>query len=275
MGRSASRAWIVTDVQMEPHFLRFFADTRSEMAVPLIHQEKILGVLGVESPLPHAYNSEHLDLLSTVAGNLALALKNAELYSAAKLHSETLKSMVEQRTRELENQKRFMECIVDSLPIGLYVVDKNYSVGTWNRKRETGILGISRERVIGQSIFSIFSSMSTDRLQREFDHVFTTGQTFETQTVSWSSGEKRYYHLRKIPMSIDGREISHVITLGEDITDRRRMEESLATNEKLASIGRLAAGIAHEINNPLAAIAGCVEGLISRFKERDLSTPKP
>ena len=265
---------IVTDVQMEPHFLRFFADTRSEMAVPLIHQEKILGVLGVESPLPHAYNSEHLDLLSTVAGNLALALKNAELYSAAKLHTETLKSMVEQRTRELENQKRFMECIVDSLPIGLYVVDKNYSVGTWNRKRETGILGISRERVIGQSIFSIFSSMSTDRLQREFDHVFTTGQTFETQTISWSSGEKRYYHLRKIPMSIDGREISHVITLGEDITDRRRMEESLATNEKLASIGRLAAGIAHEINNPLAAIAGCVEGLISRFKGRDLSNAK-
>jgi DNA-binding response OmpR family regulator len=80
---------IVTDVQMEPHYHRFFADTQSEMAVPLVHQEKILGVLGVESPLPHAYNSEHLDLLSTVAGNLALALKNAELYSTAKLHSKT------------------------------------------------------------------------------------------------------------------------------------------------------------------------------------------
>jgi signal transduction histidine kinase len=113
--------------------------------------------------------------------------------------------------------------------------------------------------------------MSSDRLKTEFDHVFATGQSFETQTASWSSGEKRYYHLRKIPMSMEGRAVSHVITLGEDITDRRRLEESVHTNEKLASIGKLAAGIAHEINNPLAAIAGCVEGLISRSQDQALA----
>jgi len=261
---------IVPDVQMEPQYHRFFSDTRSEMAVPLIHQRKVLGVLNVESPLPHAYTSDHLEVLTMVAGNLALALKNAELYSTAKLHSENLQSMVEQRTRELESQKRFMESIVDALPLGLYVVDRNYSVTTWNRKRETGILGISRDRVIGENVLSVFSSMSSDRLKTEFDHVFATGQPFETQTASWSSGEKRYYHLRKIPMSIDGGAVSHVITLGEDITDRRHLEESVHTNEKLASIGKLAAGIAHEINNPLAAIAGCVEGLISRAQDPTL-----
>ena len=71
-------------------------------------------------------------------------------------------------------------------------------------------------------------------------------------------------------MSLQGNLITHVITLGEDISDRKRMEESLLTNEKLASIGKLSAGIAHEINNPLAAIAGCVEGLISRSSDAEL-----
>ena len=70
---------IVPDVQMEPQFERFFPDTCSEMAVPLIHQKKVLGVLNVESHLPHAYNSHHLDVLMMVAGNRALALTNAEL----------------------------------------------------------------------------------------------------------------------------------------------------------------------------------------------------
>ncbi|PYV40228.1 MAG: hypothetical protein DMG06_20880 [Acidobacteria bacterium] len=261
---------IVPDVDKETRFSPYFPDTKSEMAVPLVHQDRIVGGLTVESHLPRAYTTDDLNLLSTVAGNLALAVRNAELYSALKLNSESLKSMVEQRTQELQNQKRFMECIIDSLPIGIYVIDTNYSVVTWNKKRETGILGISRDCVIGRNIFSVFSKMGRERLKSEFDQVFSTGSPFETETVSWSSGEKRHYHLRKIPMSLQGNLITHVITLGEDISDRKRMEESLLTNEKLASIGKLSAGIAHEINNPLAAIAGCVEGLISRSSDAEL-----
>jgi len=119
-------------------------------------------------------------------------------------------------------------------------------------------------------VFSVFRNMAQEKLKDEFDRVFKNGSTFEEETVSFSSGEKRYYHLRKIPMSVDGRAITHVITLGEDISDRKRLEESLLTTEKLASIGKLAAGIAHEINNPLAAISGCVEGLISRSSDPSL-----
>ncbi len=69
---------------------------------------------------------------------------------------------------------------------------------------------------------------------------------------------------------VEGEDVTHVITLAEDISERKKLEESLATNEKLASIGKLAAGIAHEINNPLAAISGCVEGLLLRSKDTTL-----
>jgi two-component system, NtrC family, sensor kinase len=268
---TSRRAIIVPHVRPEEKPNCCFHDSQSEMAVPLIHQDQLVGVAAVESPLPNAYTADDLNLLCTVAGSLALALKNAELYSEAKLNSDNLKLMVEQRTHELGNQKKFMECIIDSLPTGIYVIDADFNVVTWNKKRETGILGISRDQVIGRDIFSVFSKMDQQRLKTEFDQVFTTGRVFETETVSWLSGEKRYYHLRKLPMSLEGDRVTHVITLGEDISDRKRMEESLLTNEKLASIGRLAAGIAHEINNPLAAIAGCVEGLLSRATHKELA----
>jgi two-component system NtrC family sensor kinase len=262
---------IIDDVSTDPAFPLNFPDSRSAMVVPLVHQETMIGVLMVESHRPRAYNEDDLNLLSTVAGNLTLALKNAELYSAAQLYSQNLRSEVNLRTLELQTQKKFMENIIDALPIGIYVVDDQYHVVTWNKKRETGILGISRDRVIGKNIFSVFSSMAPEKLKDEFDKVFSTGSTFETEAISFTSGEKRYYHLRKIPMSVDGSAITHVITLGEDITDRKRLEESLFTNEKLVSIGKLAAGIAHEINNPLAAISGCVEGLLSRSAEETLT----
>lgn len=263
---------ILSDLSSAPNYTPFFPDSKAAMAVPLVHQNSLIGALMVESNQLRAYTTDDLNLLSTVAGNLALALKNAELYSASKRFSQDLQSEVRQRTLELEKQKKYMENIIDALPIGLYVIDDKYSIITWNRKRETGILGISRDHVIGKDIFSVFSRMTEARLKEEYDQVLTTGIPFETETISWSSGEKRYYHLRKIPMSVDGDAISHVITLGEDITERKRLEESLLTNEKLASIGKLAAGIAHEINNPLAAISGCVEGLISRSEDEELRT---
>lgn len=263
---------VVADMTIDSRAFRFFPGTQSQMVVPLISQERVEGVILVESNRANAYGRDDLNLLSAVAGNLALALRNAELYRASQLHSENLQSLVEQRTQEIEKQKKFLECVVDSLPQGIYVIDRNFSVVTWNKKRETGILGIPRDQVIGKNLFSVFPAMVQDSLKAEFDKVLSTGQPYEAETVSWVSGEKRFYHIRKIPMSVEAGDINYVITLAEDISERKRLEESLFTNGKLASLGRLAAGIAHELNNPMAAMAGCVEGLISRAKDDTLST---
>ncbi len=265
------KAVISTEADADKMAFRFFPESRSQMLVPLISHDWMEGILVVESNLPDSYSNDDLNLLSTVAGNLALALKNAELFRRTQLHSENLQQLVSQRTREIEKQKKLMECIIDSLPLGLYVIDQDFNVVAWNRKRETGILGIPREQVVGRNLFSVFPSMIEDKLKSEFERVLAVGEPFETETVSYVSGEKQYYHIRKIPMEMEAGHASHVITLAEDISDRKRLEESVHTNGKLASLGRLSAGIAHELNNPMAAIAGCVEGLISRAQAPELS----
>src|SRR3989337_3538424 len=75
-------------------------------------------------------------------------------------------------------------------------------------------------------------------------------------------GARRAFRISKAPVTSGPGEVTHVITLVEDIPERRRIQRQLLASEKLAGIGQLASGIAHELNNPMAAIASCAEDLL-------------
>ena len=181
---------------------------------------------------------------------------------------------VERRTAEVQAQRRFIEAIIDSLPLSLYAIDRNYEVVAWNRNRELGELGIPRGSVLGKNIFDVLTRQKRELLETEFASVFRSGeiQRIEHATAA-PNGEMKHWLISKIPMWIDrGGEVSHVITIGEEITDRVEANRAVARAEKLAAVGRLASGVVHEINNPLATISACAESLESRvnsgeFKE--------
>jgi len=198
--------------------------------------------------------------LVVVAAMLGPVVAAAEL-------SLDLASEVADRTREMESQRNFAARIIDSLPVGLYVIDRSYRIRAWNRKREAGTQGVSREEALGREVFDVLDRQPRELLKKEFDRVFQTGEIQQVEMDSQATGEARHYRITKIPMRLDGEDISHVITIGEDVTGWRQAQQRLAQSEKLAAIGQLAAGVMHEINNPLATILACSEALSLRVAE--------
>jgi two-component system NtrC family sensor kinase len=265
----SSEDWRVQPAMQIRTAERFLRDHRIllETIVPLMFDDRMLGLLICGSYAPRPISADDQKLLGAVAQQLSLAIRNTELYRRTKDTSINLAVEVSHRTREAEEQKRFTEKIIDSLPVSLYVVDRDMRIVAWNRNREVGGLGINREQVLGRNVFQVLARQPRRRLEDEFTGVFRSGEMVHMEQESWFEGQKKTWKISKIPMRVDNAEVTHVITVGEDITDQKKMNEAVIHAEKLASIGRLAAGVVHEINNPLATIAACSEALTTRVED--------
>lgn len=150
--------------------------------------------------------------------------------------------------RELSYLKSFSENIIDSSPIGIITVDATFAVTYWNREMEN-ITSIKKNSAAGKPMTKLLPWMTEDVLLSNADKE-TSIQTPGLQTFNVNVSQL------KDPSG------GYVVVL-EDITEKKKMQEQLLQASKLASIGKLTAGISHEIGNPLASISSLVQELRS------------
>jgi two-component system NtrC family sensor kinase len=241
---------------------------RSMLAVPLLVGDEVIGALTVLRSDIHHFTPEEESLVSAFADQAAMALEHARLFSSVRNYSEHLEAMVATRTRELDEQKRFVEVVLETLPLGLFVLDADLRVVSANREG-AGVLPFAAGG--GVRFPDLVPPGRASTVRALIGAALTAGDVRRLEEDMPSGSEPRTFRFTAAPLTAPGGARSHALVLVEDITLPKRLERQMLLTERLTTAGRMAAGVAHELNNPLATIAGCAEALKERARDRDLS----
>ncbi len=197
-------------------------------------------------------SSEDVELLESLASYIGIALQNASLYAR-----------LEEKIGEFERLKEFNENIVESINVGILAIDLEDRIESWNAQMEA-MYALSRSEALGQRLQEVFPAEFIEALEgfrsdQGVHHLYKFRLTTR-------AGELRTANIAIAPLlSRDFVSVGRII-LVDDITERVTLETQLAQADKLSSIGLLAAGVAHEINTPLAVISSYAQMLSKQLR---------
>lgn len=228
---------------------RTIADLDLTYYLPCRVRGKTIAYLGVSRTLERDFlSSDDVELLFTLAGYLGISVENSLLYQS-----------LQRKAEEVERLKEFSENIVESVNVGILAADFADRVESWNSQMEK-LTGLSREQAMGRTLEEIFPAELCVHFgeARQATDVYNVYKfNLRPSAGLLLSGETResILNLAIAPLvSKDNEQIGRLIII-DDVTNQADLERRLVQADKLSSIGLLAAGVAHEVNTPLAVIS--------------------
>jgi two-component system, NtrC family, sensor kinase len=236
---------------------------------------RTIAYIGVSRSTDGEYlSSVDVELLLTLTGYVAIAIENASLYRS-----------LQRKVEEYEKLKEFSENIVESINVGILAADLDDRVESWNSQIEQ-LSGVTREKALGRKLSEIFPKELTDQFnlvrgETGIHHIYKFVLKPAASVAAAGGNGNGNGSAHPLParfqeatlniaiaplVSKDQEQIGRLIIF-DDVTDRAELEQRLVQADKLSSIGLLAAGVAHEVNTPLAVISTYAQMLAKQMAE--------
>ncbi|GJM41516.1 MAG: hypothetical protein DHS20C20_17980 [Ardenticatenaceae bacterium] len=228
------------------------------IAAPLVVRGRPVGLINAFNKLEGPFNEVDLDLFASLASSISEAIENAWLFTR-----------IRQRQQEMLESRNTLQALIDGIPHPIYTINDDWQLVGINKSKADELATVP-EHLVNKICYEVFFKRS-----QPCDHCLAA-QTLANKraqrwTINWKGDDHlpREWDVNAYPIPSKQASSARAVILWQDRTDERRLESSLLQAGKLAAIGQLAAGVAHEINNPLTAINANAEMLKMFIPEDD------
>jgi PAS domain S-box-containing protein len=222
--------------------LHTIADLDLTYYLPCTARGRVIAYLGVSRTTEGDFlSSDDVELLQTLCGYVGISIENARLYRS-----------LQRKADEYERLKEFSENIVESINVGIAAADFEDRVESWNSQMEA-MTGITRQDAVGRRLRDLLPGELTERLDGLRGEAGI--HTIYKFPLPGPDDSDRVINIVLAPLVSREQEQIGRLILFDDITERSVLEQRLMQADRLSSLGLLAAGVAHEVNTPLAVIS--------------------